>query len=78
MLIPQKDAQPINFKIYNEYTPGENKLELLGGVFLPFNNEREKMIMLCLFNMGLQEFIRLLQPETKEELLELLQQDLKE
>ncbi|WP_375844926.1 hypothetical protein [Cytobacillus sp. Hz8] len=78
MLIPQKDAQPINFKIYDEYTPGENKLELLGGVFLPFDNEREKMTMLCLFNMGLQEFIRILPEESKEELFRLLQQDLKE
>ena len=52
MLIPKKEAQPINYKDYECYTPGENKLELLDGDFLPFNNEREKMLMLCLYNMG--------------------------
>ncbi|WP_449619486.1 hypothetical protein [Robertmurraya sp. Marseille-Q9965] len=78
MLIIKKDAQPINYEIYNEYTPGENKLEMVNDVFLPFNNEREKMLLLCLFNMGLQEFIRILPEESKEELFRLLKQDLKE
>lgn len=78
MLIPKKEAQPINYQIYEEYTPGENKLELMDGVFLPFNNEREKMLMFCLYNMGLQQFISILPHESKEELLHLLQQDLKE
>ncbi len=76
MLIPKKSAQPINYRIYEEFTPGENKLEVVDGVFLPFNDEREKMLMMCLFNMGLQKFIGLLQPETKEELFHLLQRDL--
>lgn len=75
MLIPKKDAQPINYEIYEGFTPGENKLELLDGVFLPFNNEREKMLLLCLFNMGLQEFATILPQESKEELFHLLQQD---
>ena len=78
MLIPMKEAQPINFEIFEGFTPGEHKLELWSGVFLPFNNEREKMLLLCLFNMGLQEFIRILPEESKEELYSLLQQDLKE
>jgi len=78
MLIPKKEAQPITYKIYDEYTPGENKLELFRGEFLPFNNEREKMLMLCLFNMGIKEFISILPQESKEELFHLLQQDLKE
>lgn len=78
MLIPKKEAQPINYKIYEEYTPGENKLEMVGGKFLPFNNEREKMLMLCLYNMGIKEFISILPQELKEELYHLLQQDLKE
>lgn len=78
MLIPKKEGQSIDYKTYEEYTPAENKLELMDGVFLPFNNEREKMLMLCLFNMGLQEFINILPQESKEELFYLLQQDLKE
>ncbi|MBO1513557.1 hypothetical protein [Metabacillus bambusae] len=78
MLIPKKEAQPINFEIYQGFTPGENKLELWSGVFLPFNNEREKMLLLCLFNMGLQKFVTILPQESKEELLHLLKQDLKE
>lgn len=78
MLIPKKEAQPINFKIYEEYTPSENKLEVISGTFLPFNKERERLLMMCLYNTGLREFISLLQIETKKELLELLQQDLKE
>lgn len=78
MLIPKIEAQPINYKIYEEYTPALNKLEFFQGVFLPFNNERQKMLMLCLFNMGIREFISILPQESKEELLCLLQQDLKE
>ncbi|MEI0739033.1 hypothetical protein VQ056_24370 [Paenibacillus sp. JTLBN-2024] len=78
MLIPKKEAQPINFKIYEEYTPSENKLEVVSGTFLPFNKGRERLLMMCLYNTGLREFISLLQIETKKELLELLQQDLKE
>lgn len=78
MLIPKKDAQPIDYKIYEEYTPGENKLEMVGGKFLPFDNDLEKMLVLCLYNMGLQEFIGVLPQESKEELFQLLQQDLKE
>ena len=78
MLIPKKEAQPINYKDYERYTPGENKLELLDGDFLPFNNEREKMLMLCLYNMGLQEFISIIPQKSKEELLHMLQQNLKQ
>lgn len=78
MLIPKKNGQPINYKIYEEYTPGENKLEMAGGKFLPFDNDLEKMLVLCLYNMGLQEFINILPQESKKELLRLLQQDLKE
>lgn len=78
MLIPKKEPQAINFKIYEEYTTAENKLEMVDGIFLPFNNERQRMLMLCLFNMGIREFISILPQESKEELLCLLQQDLKE
>lgn len=77
MLIPKREAQPINYKIYNEYTPAENKLEMVNNVFLPFNNEKQRLLTLCLFNMGLQEFISILPQETKEELFHLLKQDLK-
>lgn len=76
MLIPKKEAQPIDFRMYEEFTPGEYKLEMVNNVFLPFNNERQKMLMLCLFNMGLQEFVTILPQESKEELLHLLQQGL--
>ena len=78
MLIPKKEAQPINFNIYDEYTPGENKLEMVRGKFLPFDNDLENMLVLCLYNMGIRQFIGILPKESKEELLELLQQDLKE
>ncbi len=76
MLIPKKEPQPINYKIYEEYTPG--KLEMVRGKFLPFDNDLENMLVLCLYNMGIREFISILPQESKEELLELLQQDLKE
>lgn len=78
MLIPKKEAQLINYKMYEQYTPAENKLEFMDGVFLPFNDEREKMLMLCLFNMGLEELISVLPQESKEELYSLVQQYLKE
>ncbi|WP_031537524.1 hypothetical protein [Bacillus sp. MB2021] len=75
MLIPKKEPQPINYKIYEEYTPG--KLEMVRGKFLPFDNDLENMLVLCLYNMGIREFISILPQESKEELLELLHQDLK-
>ncbi|OLN21207.1 hypothetical protein BTO30_16135 [Domibacillus antri] len=77
MLIPMKEAQRVDFTTYEEYTSAENKLELVEGTFLPFNNERQKMIMLCLYNMGISAFISLLPQESKEELFHLIQQDLK-
>ncbi|MCS1391199.1 hypothetical protein [Lysinibacillus boronitolerans] len=78
MLIPKRAGQPVNYEVYEEYTPAEHKLELVNGVFLPFNKEREKMLALCLFNMGLQEFVTFLQKESKEELFRLLQNNLQE
>ncbi|WP_108671803.1 hypothetical protein [Peribacillus acanthi] len=78
MLIPKREAQPIDYKMYEEYTPVENKLEMVNNVFLPFNNEKQKMLVLCLFNMGIQEFISILPRESKVELFGLLQQNLKE
>ncbi|MFB7305051.1 MULTISPECIES: hypothetical protein [Bacillaceae] len=78
MLIPKKEAQPIDFRMYEEYTPMGNRLETVEGKFLPFGNDLEKMLVLCLYNMGLQEFISILPQESKEELLHLLQQNLKE
>ncbi|MEI2364626.1 hypothetical protein [Niallia circulans] len=78
MLIPKREAQPNNYRMYEEFTPGENKLEMVEGNFLPFNEERQKMLMLCLYNMGIKEFISILPQESKEELLCLLQQVLKE
>lgn len=73
MLIPKKEAQEVTISIREKYTPYENKLELVDGVFLPFNNEREKMLLLCLYNMGLENFVKLLPDESKEILKELLQ-----
>ncbi|MBW8351550.1 hypothetical protein K0H71_19210 [Bacillus sp. IITD106] len=72
MLIPKKEGQPINYDIYEKFTPAENKLEVMDGVFLPFNNEREKMLLLCLYNMGLQNFVDILPNESKEVLKELI------
>jgi hypothetical protein len=72
MLIPKKEAQEVTVSIREEYTPHDYKLELIDGVFLPFNNEREKMLLLCLYNMGLENFVKLLPNESKEILKELL------
>ncbi|UNT56862.1 hypothetical protein [Lysinibacillus capsici] len=75
MLIPKRAGQPVNYEIYQEYTPAENKLELVDGIFLPFDDERAKMLSLCLYNLGLQDFVKILPQESKEDLFKLLQQD---
>ncbi|MDM5250094.1 hypothetical protein [Lysinibacillus sp. G4S2] len=75
MLIPKRAGQPVNYEMYQEYTPAENKLELVDGFFLPFDDERAKMLSLCLYNLGLQDFVKILPQESKDELFQLLQQD---
>ncbi|GIN57388.1 hypothetical protein [Lederbergia ruris] len=75
MLNLGKEPRSVHYEIYSKYTPAENKLEVIDGVFLPFNNEREKMLLLCLYNMGLQKFVEILPNETKEELINLLKNE---
>ncbi len=72
ILIPRRSAQKITFKIWDEYTPYENKLELVDGEALHGNEQRDRMLLMLLYNTGLEYFVNLLPEESKRILKELL------
>lgn len=71
-LIPKKAAQKVTFEIWDKYTPYENKLELVDGEALWGDEQRDKMLLMLVYNTGLEHFIKLLPEESKTILKELL------
>lgn len=71
-LIPKKAAQKVSFEIWNEYTPYENKLELIDGEALWGDEQRDRMLLMLVYNTGLEYFVNLLPDESKSILKELI------
>lgn len=71
-LIPKKDPQKINYKIWNEHTPAENTLEVWDGEALWGGEERDRMLLVLVYNTGLEHFVKMLPEESKKELKELI------
>lgn len=72
MLIPKLEPQKVNYAIWKEHTPYENKLELIEGECLWGGEERDNMTMMLIYNMGLKRFIQLLPNESADILRKLL------
>jgi hypothetical protein len=62
------EPQNITDNIYEKYTPGENKLEIINGEFLS-KRERENLLQLLLYNMGLKEAVKFLPKDLLEKAL---------
>lgn len=71
-LIPQKEPQKLTIEMWDECTPCENKLELIDGEALWGDEQRDRMVLALVYNMGLEEFARLLPAESRETLKGLL------
>lgn len=71
-LTPKKEPQLLTYEIWDEYSPYENKLELIDGEALWGGEERDRMLLALVFNTGLEHFVRLLQEESRKIFKELL------
>lgn len=71
-LVPKRAAQKVTYDMWNEYTPYENKLELYDGEALGGDEQRDKMLLLLVYNTGLEHFVHLLPVESKGILKQLL------
>ena len=71
-LVPLKEAQRLTCEQWDMYTPYENKLELWDGEALCDLQEREDLLLVLLYNIGLECFVKMLPEESKKILKELL------
>ncbi|ESU73438.1 hypothetical protein T260_02445 [Geobacillus thermopakistaniensis] len=70
-IIPSRKPQPVTYSQYERYTP--EKLELVQGDLLWSDQERIDLLMLLLYNVGLEAFIQQLPPKSISELKSLLE-----
>ncbi|HHV99246.1 MAG TPA: hypothetical protein GXX36_06700 [Clostridiaceae bacterium] len=71
-LIPLAEPQRLSCEQWAQHTPYENKLELFDGQALADLRERENLIIALIYNIGLKHLIKMLPPESKRILKELL------
>lgn len=71
-LVPRRAAQKVTYDIWNEYTPYENKLELDDGEALNGDEQRDRMLLMLVYNTGIEYFVNLLPDESKRILKQLL------
>ena len=69
-LIPRKEPQRLRYGIWSEFTP--EKLELMDGEALCGGAQRDNMLLLLVFNTGLEHFIDILPAESVEILKEII------
>ncbi len=69
-LIPKKNGHKLNSKTWDEHTSNEHKWELYDG--MPFSasdtEERDRLALCLVYNMGLEHFLKILPIESKQEL----------
>lgn len=70
-MIPSKNPQKITYSQYERYTP--EKLELLDGNLLWNEQERMNLLLLLIYNVGLESFVQHLPKESISELKSLLE-----
>ena len=76
-LIPRLESQKLTVSIWETHTPPENKLELIEGEALWGGEERDRLLMALLYNVGLKHFVTILPPESKQILCQLCQLETK-
>lgn len=70
-IVPFRKPQQITYSQYERYTP--EKIELIKGNLLYSEQERIDLLMLLLYNVGLETFIQHLPKESVSELKSLLE-----
>ncbi|MEW5323798.1 hypothetical protein V2J23_17265 [Geobacillus thermoleovorans] len=70
-MIPSRNPQKITYSQYKRYTP--EKLELLNGNLLWNEQERMNLLLMLLYNVGLEALIQHLPKESRNELKFLLE-----
>ncbi len=71
-LIPQKEPRKLTLEMWDECTPYENKLELIDGEALWGDEQRDRMVLALVYNMGMEQFVKLLPDSSRKELKEIL------
>lgn len=76
-LIPQREGKPIYYDIWEDHSSEGYLWEVYNGnPFSPDNYERDRLLICLLYSCGVEYFVtELLPKETKETLLQLLQED---
>lgn len=69
-LIPLKEPQRLKYKVWSEYTP--EKLELMDGEALYGGEQRDRMLLMLVYNTGLEHLIDMLPKESVEILKEIV------
>ncbi|HEX3046720.1 MAG TPA: hypothetical protein VHY08_18340 [Bacillota bacterium] len=64
-ILPELKPQLIDAEMFDDYTP--EKLELFDGVLLGDIEEAKKLLLLLLFNIGLEEAVKLAPKELWEQ-----------
>jgi hypothetical protein len=70
-IIPSRKPQPVTYSQYERYTP--ESFELIKGNLLCSEQERINLLLLLLYNVGLESFVQHLPKETISELKSLLE-----
>ncbi len=72
-LIPVREPQPLNAKIWDEHTSEEHKWELWDGIpFFKDGIERDRLTICLIHSMGLKHLVQLLPEQSRNDLRQLL------
>ena len=69
-IVPSREPQQVTYSQYERYTP--EKVELIKGNLLYSEQERINLLLLLLYNVGLEAFLQHLPEKTIQELTSLL------
>lgn len=69
-IVPSREPQQVTYSQYKRYTP--EKVELIKGNLLYSEQERINLLLLLLYNVGLEAFLQHLPEKTIQELTSLL------
>lgn len=70
-LIPGLEPQKLTARLWEEHTPYENKLELADGEALWGGEERDRLLIALVYNVGLKHLVDILPDESKPVLCQL-------
>ena len=76
-LIPRLEAQKLTADSWLDHTPSENKLELDDGQACWGGEERDRLLLALLYNVGFEHLLTILPLESREILYQLCQEEIK-